>query len=80
MCWSTRFSSRKHASPFWLAVGLVHYIDFTMISITPLDAWVDFDKPSLYYSFGMIFFNPLFWNIVAQNGMYTHFVGPISSL
>jgi hypothetical protein len=35
-----------------------------------LDSWVDFHQPSFYYSLGMIFFNPLFWNIAAQNGVY----------
>ncbi|PVF96417.1 putative OPI3-methylene-fatty-acyl-phospholipid synthase [Serendipita vermifera] len=32
-----------------------------------LESWVDFHQPSFYYSLGMIFFNPLFWNIAAQN-------------
>ncbi|CAG7851338.1 Phosphatidyl-N-methylethanolamine N-methyltransferase Short=PLMT; AltName: Full=Overproducer of inositol protein 3; AltName: Full=Unsaturated phospholipid methyltransferase [Serendipita indica DSM 11827] len=32
-----------------------------------LESLVDFHQPSFYYSLGMIFFNPLFWNIVAQN-------------
>ena len=29
---------------------------------------VDFSKPSLFISLGSIAFNPLAWNIVAQNG------------
>jgi len=32
-----------------------------------LDSLVDWHQPTLYYSLGMIFFNPLFWNIAAQN-------------
>lgn len=35
------------------------------------DSLVDWHQPTLYYSLGMIFFNPLFWNIAAQNGMST---------
>jgi hypothetical protein len=31
--------------------------------------FVDFTKPSLWLSVGMIFFNPIFWNFVARNGM-----------
>ncbi|KAG8832853.1 Phosphatidyl-N-methylethanolamine N-methyltransferase [Serendipita sp. 399] len=37
------------------------------VSQLPLNSLIDFNQPSLYYSLGMIFFNPLFWNIAAQN-------------
>lgn len=31
---------------------------------------IDWNQPTLYYSLGMIFFNPLFWNIAAQNELH----------
>ncbi|KAG8769569.1 Phosphatidyl-N-methylethanolamine N-methyltransferase [Serendipita sp. 411] len=37
------------------------------VSKISLDSLIDFNQPSLYYSLGMIYFNPLFWNIVARN-------------
>lgn len=30
---------------------------------------VDLTKPSLWAAVGMVLFNPIFWNIVARNGM-----------
>ncbi|RUS19976.1 phospholipid methyltransferase-domain-containing protein [Endogone sp. FLAS-F59071] len=36
-----------------------------MASITDL---LDWNQPSLYYALGSIFFNPVFWNIVARTG------------
>ncbi|KIM27069.1 hypothetical protein M408DRAFT_330217 [Serendipita vermifera MAFF 305830] len=40
---------------------------FSLESLKPM---IDWNQPTLYYSLGMIFFNPLFWNIAAQNELH----------
>ena len=42
---------------------------YRYVSHTTPRQLVDFGKPSLWFAVGMIFFNPIFWNFVARNGM-----------
>jgi hypothetical protein len=61
------------ALPSWLAKPLYQLLEPTYSYAPPksgLMALVDFSQPSLWAAVGMVLFNPIYWNIVARNGMY----------
>jgi hypothetical protein len=53
--------------PSW--VPFTHPPVYRYVSHNSPKQLVDFSKASLWLSVGMIFFNPIFWNFVARNGM-----------
>lgn len=62
------------ALPSWLAKPIYSLLEPKYAYAPPktgLLVLVDLTQPSLWVAVGMVLFNPIYWNIVARNGMLT---------
>lgn len=64
---ASAIASIQEKLPAW--VPFSHPPVYRYVSHNSPKQLVDFGKASLWLSVGMIFFNPIFWNFVARNGV-----------